>query len=40
VRINEGDATNLTAEEWLGRWRTFRERHPDDWPLPADAPRP
>jgi WD40 repeat protein len=24
-----GGVTNLTAEEWLERWRGFRQRHPD-----------
>ena len=23
-----GGVTNLTADEWLQRWRDFRERHP------------
>jgi hypothetical protein len=23
-----GGVTNLTAEEWLARWRGFRSRHP------------
>jgi WD40 repeat protein/tRNA A-37 threonylcarbamoyl transferase component Bud32 len=32
VRINEGDVTGLTTQEWLERWRGFRQRHPDDWP--------
>jgi hypothetical protein len=25
----DGGVTNLTAEEWLARWREFRRRHPD-----------
>jgi WD40 repeat protein len=29
-RIQEGGGvTNLTAEEWLQRWRAFRQRHPE-----------
>jgi hypothetical protein len=24
-----GGVTNLTAEEWLQRWRDFRQRHPE-----------
>jgi serine/threonine protein kinase/WD40 repeat protein/tetratricopeptide (TPR) repeat protein len=29
-RVHEGSGvTNLTAEEWLARWRAFRQRHPD-----------
>ena len=27
-RIEDGGVTNLTAEEWLQRWRDFRGRHP------------
>jgi WD40 repeat protein len=27
-RIEDGGVTNLTAEEWLQRWRDFRARHP------------
>jgi WD40 repeat protein len=33
LRINEGDVTGLTTGEWLERWRGFRQRHPDCWPL-------
>jgi len=29
-RIQEGGGvTNLTVEEWLQRWRAFRQRHPE-----------
>jgi hypothetical protein len=27
-----GGVTNLTAEEWLQRWRDFRQRHPEKEP--------
>jgi hypothetical protein len=33
-RVQEGGGvTNLTAEEWLQRWRDFRRRHPSYPPL-------
>jgi WD40 repeat protein/predicted Ser/Thr protein kinase len=28
-RLQEGDVEGLTTQDWLGRWRDFRERHPD-----------
>ena len=36
-RLHEGgDVVNLTADEWLDRWRRFRQRYPEyfrlDWP--------
>jgi WD40 repeat protein len=36
-RLHEGgDVVNLTADEWLERWRRFRQRYPEysrlDWP--------
>jgi hypothetical protein len=27
-RIEDGGLVNLTADEWLARWRDFRRRHP------------
>ncbi len=27
-RIHNGDLAGLTSDEWLARWRTFRQRHP------------
>ncbi len=34
-RVHEGGGvTNLTADEWLQRWRAFRRRHPANPPLP------
>jgi WD40 repeat protein len=33
-RIEDGGGvTNLTADQWLERWRAFRRRHPDHAPL-------
>jgi serine/threonine protein kinase/WD40 repeat protein len=42
-RVHQGSGvTNLTAEEWLERWREFRRRHPDygkiDLNSPANGP--
>jgi WD40 repeat protein/serine/threonine protein kinase len=28
-RIHEGDLAGLSSDEWLDRWRAFRERHPE-----------
>src|SRR5262249_32404322 len=28
-RLQDGDVEGLTAQDWLGRWRNFRERHPE-----------
>jgi WD40 repeat protein len=33
-----GGVTNLTAEEWLERWREFRRRHPDYGKSDLNAP--
>ncbi len=36
-RIHESDVAGLTTEEWLDRWRLFRERHPHYFQLePGD----
>lgn len=35
-RIHEsGAATTLTSAEWIDRWNTFREKHPDHPALKA-----
>jgi WD40 repeat protein len=36
-----GGVTNLTADEWLARWRAFRQRHPEHgWVESASGPSP